>query len=117
MGCFRGLDVVSRLRSYRRYKPSTPVRDDPTAWWFYAVSVFYPGGQPEICRPKPTWDTAQRMARENVQYVQIYKKTLIAPNLALSTEEKNLKDAVEWDRELDQLKVLRQVSFSIIFYF
>lgn len=110
MQCVRGLDDIARLRTYRRYKPSCGVRDDPKAWWLYAISCFYPGKQPAICRPRPTWETCLVKARENVQYVEVYKRILITPTLALSPDDKKVKDSVEWFREYEELKVLREVS-------
>lgn len=32
--------------------------------------------------------------------------------MALTMDEKKLKDAVEWDREFDDLKVLREVAMK-----
>ncbi|KAJ8945035.1 hypothetical protein NQ318_019029 [Aromia moschata] len=112
--CVRGLDDIARLRSYRRFKPSLSVKEDPKAWWLYAISCFYPGRQPEICRPKPTWETCLQKARENVRYVQICQRLLITPTAALTNEEKNIKESVEWSREYDDLKVLRQLAMTSV---
>ncbi|CAH0555796.1 unnamed protein product [Brassicogethes aeneus] len=113
VACMRGLDVIATLRSYRRYRPSSGAIEDPRAWWMYAVSCFYPGGrQPAICKPRPTWESALKRAKENVQYVQIYKKILMTPNVTLSLDEKEVKDGVEWDRDIEELKVLRQIAMK-----
>ncbi|KAJ3643178.1 hypothetical protein Zmor_025903 [Zophobas morio] len=112
--CIKGLDTIDRLRSYRRYKPACTVKEDPRAWWFYAISCFYPGKQPAICRPKPTLESSLLKAKQNVKYVQIYMKILATPSLVLSPDEKKMKDDVEWDREFDDLKVLREIAMRSV---
>lgn len=108
--CLHGLENIARYRKYRHYRPPCPVSDDPRAWWLYAISCFYPGGQPAICRPALTWELCLNRARENVQYVDIYTKVLTTPTVNLNSEEKELKDKVEWERDLQELKVLREAS-------
>lgn len=113
VACIRGLDDIARLRSYRRFKPLSSVKEDPRAWWFYAISNFYPGKQPAICRPKTTWQICLQRARENVFYVKIYEKLLATPTAILTAEEVKMKHEIEWGREFDELKVLREVVCGI----
>ncbi|KAJ8964860.1 hypothetical protein NQ314_004578 [Rhamnusium bicolor] len=101
--CVRGLDDIARLRNYRQYKPSLSIKEDAKAWWLYAISCFYPGKQPAICRPKPTWESCLQRARDNVKYVKICQKLLITPTVALTSDEKIIKENVEWSREYDEL--------------
>ncbi|KAF7280409.1 hypothetical protein GWI33_006075 [Rhynchophorus ferrugineus] len=112
--CVRGLGTVGKLRAYRRYKPCLSIKSDARAWWLYAISCFYPGGQPVICRPKPTWDTCLTRARQNIKYIEIYKKLLITPSVTLTPDEKKLKDDVEFDREYKDLKVLRELAMDTV---
>lgn len=49
-------------------------------------------------------------AKQNVQYVNVYMKILTAPSMALTADEKKLKDTVEWERDFDDLKVLREIA-------
>ncbi|XP_050302982.1 intermembrane lipid transfer protein Vps13D isoform X2 [Anthonomus grandis grandis] len=114
VACTKGLENISRLRGYRRYKPCSSVKEDSRAWWYYAISCFYPGGQPALCRPRPTWERSLEMARQNVKYVQVYKKLLITPAVALTAEEKKIKDQVEWDREYEDLRALREVAMNSV---
>ncbi|KAJ8974057.1 hypothetical protein NQ317_002303 [Molorchus minor] len=86
--CVRGLDHIARLRSYRR--------------------------QPAICKPRATWESCLQKARENVKYVQICMKLLITPTASLTAEEKKTKENVEWNRDYDDLKVLRQLAMSSV---
>ncbi|XP_060529289.1 intermembrane lipid transfer protein Vps13D isoform X2 [Cylas formicarius] len=114
ISCIKGLDKIGRLREYKWFKPFTSVKEDPRAWWLYAISCLYPGGQPAICRPKPTWESCLQRARQNVKYLQVYRKLLITPSAALTAEEKKLKHEVEWDRDYEDLKVLRELAMSTI---
>ncbi|CAG9818576.1 unnamed protein product [Phaedon cochleariae] len=114
VACLRGLEDVDRLRKYRQYKPVLPVKMDPRAWWLYAISCCYPGKQPAICRPKVTWEICLKKAKENVRYVKICMKLLIAPTTTLGVEEKKVKDEIEWTREYEELKVLREVAMASV---
>ncbi|KAK9746972.1 Vacuolar sorting-associated protein 13, N-terminal [Popillia japonica] len=112
--CIKGLDDVARFRSYRYYRPACTVKEDPRAWWLYAISCLYPGKQPAICRPRPTWESCLQHAEENVQYVRIYTKLLTSPNIALVPEDKKLKEQIEWNRSFDELKILRELSMRSV---
>lgn len=65
--CIKGLENISKLRAYRRYKPSLSIKQDPRAWWYYGISCLYPWGQPAICRARPTWESCLKRARQNVK--------------------------------------------------
>ncbi|KAG5879440.1 hypothetical protein JTB14_025696 [Gonioctena quinquepunctata] len=112
--CMRGLENVDRLRRYHQYKPVLPIKSDARAWWLYAISCLHPDKQPAICRPRPTWESCLKRARENVKYVHICKKLLATPTLTLNVEEKQLKDEVEWGREYDELKVLKEIAMRSV---
>lgn len=47
-------------------------------------------------------------------YVQIYTKLLVTPTAALTAEEKTIKDQVEWEREFDDLRVLRELAMNSV---
>lgn len=112
--CIRGLENVARLRTYKQYRPVTAVSEDPRAWWLYAICCHFPDHQPDFCRPKPTWDKCLERARENVRYVKLYTKILTTPTLALTPDSKKTKDSVEWDRNYEELKALREVIFLLL---
>lgn len=79
----------------------------------YAISCHYPDHLPDVCRPTPTWESCLQKARENVLYVKTYKKILLTPNLAISPDEKQIKETVEWNRDFEELKVLREVIIKL----
>lgn len=41
-------------------------------------------------------------------------KILATPNVVLTPDEKKLKDDVEWDREFEDLKVLREIAMRSV---
>ncbi|CAG9856524.1 unnamed protein product [Phyllotreta striolata] len=115
IGCVRGLQDLNRIRNYRRFKPLNPVEKDPKAWWFYAVSCLYPTGeQPSICRPKPTWESCSKRARDIVRYVKICGKVLTAPSVTLSADEKKFKEEIEWAMGYEELKTLRKLAMDSV---
>ncbi|XP_071050524.1 intermembrane lipid transfer protein Vps13D isoform X2 [Onthophagus taurus] len=112
--CTRGLDDIARLRSYREYRPNCSVSEDAHAWWVYAISCMYPGGQPNICKPHPTWESCLERAKENVAYTKLYKKILVTPTITLTVEEKKVKDNVEWIRDVEEIKILREIAMKSV---
>lgn len=67
-----------------------------------------------FCKPRPTWESCLERARQNVQYVEVYSKILTTPAVALGVEEMKVKHNVEWERDFEELKVLREVGRLII---
>lgn len=49
-----------------------------------------------------------------MQYVKIYIKTLSTPNLVLTSDEKKVKEAVEWETDFDNLKILREIAMKTV---
>uniref|UniRef100_A0AAR5PHD2 UBA domain-containing protein n=1 Tax=Dendroctonus ponderosae TaxID=77166 RepID=A0AAR5PHD2_DENPD len=112
--CINGLENISKLRAYRQYKPWNSVKEDPRTWWYYAISCLYPGGQPNLCRSRMTWEKCLLRAQQNVSYVRVYKKLLITPSASLTTEENKIKDEVEKARCYEDLKVLKEVAMRTV---
>lgn len=42
--------------------------------------------------------------------MEICKKLIITPTLTLSVDEKKIKDDVEWGREYEELRILKEVN-------
>lgn len=105
---FNTLEYVSEVQRQRRYRPSTHPSDDPVRWWAYALRsagcTIYPR---RILR---SWDDVLKLASENVRYVRMYERLLAQPSAALSHEDKQLKEQVEWTRDFEQLRALRQAA-------
>ncbi|KAF5273971.1 hypothetical protein FQA39_LY01087 [Lamprigera yunnana] len=112
--CMKGLQDVTELRSYRQFRPLSSIKSDAKSWWIYAINCHNPNRQPSICKPRPTWESCLENARQNVEYVKICIKILITPAITLSPENKKLKDDVEWSRNYEQLKVLREIAMRSV---
>lgn len=109
--CLRGLDDISRLRRYRLYRPNFPIKECPRGWWIYAIRCDLGSKYcPSFCLSQPTWESCLTRAKENCKYVEICTRLFANPAISLSAEDKMLKDHVEWNYELDNLLVLREVN-------
>lgn len=100
--CKRGLVSLARRHGHIRSRPKKEVSVDPRSWWMYAIN--------RILKPVPTWSMTLIRARENIAYVALYSKMLLNPTDHLLQDDKNLKDKVEWERDFDELRDLREIS-------
>ena len=49
--------------------------------------------------------------RDNIRYIRLYVRILQkSGSISLTNEEKDFKEYLEWDRDYDQLRVLREIS-------
>ncbi|XP_063707909.1 intermembrane lipid transfer protein Vps13D-like, partial [Culicoides brevitarsis] len=99
--CVRGLDDISKYRRFRLLRPLVPVSENRKAWWLYAAQCH---GLLKYINCDPS-----RIAKENLKYINIYTKILANPNETLSPENKEFKDAVESERNYEELKLLREI--------
>lgn len=104
VGCKRGLMNLSRRHGHLRSRPKTCVSESPRDWWVYAIG--------RVHKPASTWAAAHMRAKENIAYVNVYSKMLSNQTDPLSHDEKHTKDKVEWERDYDELKELREVNIS-----
>ncbi|XP_055378948.1 intermembrane lipid transfer protein Vps13D [Condylostylus longicornis] len=100
---FRGLNVISRLHTYRILRPSCSVKDNPKKWWHYAVKCH--GYEFE------SFEKKIKKCGENIRYIKIYTRIVANPNENLSAEDKEFKTEVEKCRKLEELKQLREICF------
>jgi len=107
VGCIKGLQVIGKCCRYRRWRPCGTVHGNARAWWHYAARCLIgdwhrsaPGG----------WEVVLRRARDNIAYVEMYCRILSFPTAALPPDMKQLKDAMELERSLEDLQLLREVS-------
>lgn len=107
VGCLKGLQVIHKCCRYRKWRPYVTVRENPRAWWHYAARCLT--GQWRRSAPGG-WEVALQRARDNIAYVEMYCRILSCPTAALPPEMKQLKDAMELERSLEDLQLLREVS-------
>ncbi|XP_062546775.1 intermembrane lipid transfer protein Vps13D [Armigeres subalbatus] len=106
MQCVRGLDDIARYRRFKLHRPSSTVREDPKAWWRYAVRC-HGLLRHSQCDPFV-------IARENLRYINVYSRVVANPNEVLSSDNKSFKDRIERERDFDELKLLRDVCMMRI---
>jgi hypothetical protein len=53
---------------------------------------------------------ALQRARDNIAYVEMYSHILSCPTAAVPPDMKQLKDAMELERSLEDLQLLREVN-------
>lgn len=41
IGCAHGLDMIGRLREFKKWRPNVPVSKDVRAWWIYAIKCHF----------------------------------------------------------------------------
>lgn len=101
--CISFLQGIKHTQSLKIYRPSDEVVKNPRSWWKYASSchgfVFHSSDE--------KWKTA----KDNIRYINIYKRLLINPTENLSKEEKQFKMDMEKLRSLNDLKFLRDISY------
>jgi len=107
VGCIKGLQVICKCCRYRRWRPYVTVHENARAWWLYAARCLTgywhrsaSGG----------WEVALQRARDNIAYVEMYCRILSCPAAVLPPDMKQLKDAMELERSLEDLQLLREVS-------
>ena len=62
-------------------------------------------------RENGRWSTVLRKARENVDYVEAFKKYLDNP-VTLDKELRDRKDAIDHSRSYEELKILRELTLA-----
>jgi len=104
--CVKGLQVIEKCCRYRKWRPDVTVRESAHAWWLYASRCLMDGR----CRSAPGgWEMALQRARDNVAYVEMYSHILICPTASLPPDMKQLKDSMELERGIEDLRLLREV--------
>jgi vacuolar protein sorting-associated protein 13D len=113
VGCLKGLQVIGKCCRYRKWRPDVTIHEDAHAWWLYAARCLVDGWR----HSSPGgWEAALQRARDNVAYVEMYSRILSCPTAALPPDKKELKDAMELERGLEELRQLREVCASAITY-
>lgn len=99
--CVRGIDDIAKYRRFRLLRPEKSVRDDPKAWWTYAIRCHGIHIVPK--------HRQREVIKENLRYLEIYTRIMNNPNEMLPMEQKEFKEHVEKERNYEELKMLREV--------
>ncbi|KAJ9601169.1 hypothetical protein L9F63_000689, partial [Diploptera punctata] len=107
VGCVKGLQVIGKCCKYRKWRPDVTICENARVWWQYAAKcVTSNWSHSESCN----WDIALQRAQDNVKYVDMYTRILTCPTAAVAPDMKQLKDTMELQRGLEELRSLREVA-------
>jgi vacuolar protein sorting-associated protein 13D len=111
IGWLKGLVFLERNRKYCRWRPKVPVRGNAKLWWEFAVNCHLEKSRKH--RKQKNMDFVLRRARENIVYVEIYRRHLLDP-MSLSAHEKEAKMHVEKVWTYEELRIMRFVVSSTV---
>lgn len=106
------VDEISRrqlLLKNCRFRPKVPIRENPKAWWTYAVNVFMHPRREELKRGN--WSYVLRRCTQITKYCDVYLALVAQPEEA-SREMKAIKDQVESELTFEEIKCLRELVYA-----
>lgn len=103
----RGLDDIAKYRRCRLLRPNEPIVGAARAWWLYACQC-----HGLLRRLNKTRQPGY--VRDNVKYLKLYLKVVHNPNETLTADEKLHKDAMERQRDYEELRVLREICMGMV---
>nr|XP_018896804.1 PREDICTED: vacuolar protein sorting-associated protein 13D isoform X1 [Bemisia tabaci] len=111
VNCVKGLKRIQLRQNYRKFRPTSSVKENPRAWWLYLFNCFHYKIK-NTSRETASWQHCIQRAKENVAYVDIYSKVLLSQTASptLLPEENRIKDTVEIERGLEELVSLREIA-------
>ncbi len=98
---------VRRNLKYWKWRPSETVPTNPRLWWHYAIACHLESirERNENC----TWSATLRKCRENVVYVEAFKRHLDNP-VTVDAELRTHMEKMDRRRSYDELKALRELA-------
>lgn len=99
-----GLDDIARFTRYRLLQPKHNVKDNVREWWLYAARChgFLKHKDPFL------------LAKNNIRYIKICKRLIANPNEPLSSDDKEFKESIEKERNVDDLRELREICMFLL---
>ena len=107
----RTLHQLHKNRKFWKWRPHDPVKGNVKAWWQYAITCH----MEEIHgnNLNHTWDTVLSKARENVAYVEAFKRHLQNP-VVLDQIDRDVKEGLDSSRPYEELKILREQAVILL---
>lgn len=99
-----GLDDIARFTRYRLLQPKLSVKGNVREWWLYAAR----------CHGFLKHQNPITLAMNNVRYIKICKRLIANPNEALSSDDKEFKESIEKERNVDDLRELREICMYLV---
>ena len=103
----RSLHQLRKNRRFWKWRPLMKVKGNASLWWQYAMTCHLEAIHESS--KNSLWTTVLKKARENVKYVEAFKKYLDNP-VTLDKDLKDHKDSVDSSRTYDELKILRELA-------
>ncbi|XP_071446252.1 intermembrane lipid transfer protein VPS13D-like [Hetaerina americana] len=111
VSCLHGLQSIDKSRHYRKWRPLVGILDGGAReWWSYIARCH----SQEARRRRgscPNWPSLLGRAKDLVAYVDAYEAHLRSPS-SLPLPAKLLRDRVEVELGLEELRVLREIAMS-----
>ncbi|KAL7019068.1 hypothetical protein ACKWTF_011000 [Chironomus riparius] len=101
---FRGIDDVAKYKKYRLLQPQVNVKENVRAWWIYAAK----------CHGFLRHRDSMLTAKNNIKYIKICMKLIANPNEILTSDDKEFKETIEKERNLNELIELREICMYIL---
>ena len=108
----RTLHQLHKNRKFWKWRPhDKPVKGNVKAWWQYAITCH----MEEIHgrHLNHTWEIVLSKARENVAYVEAFKRHLQNP-VVLDQSDKDVKEELDSSRPYEELKILREQAVILL---
>lgn len=101
---FRGVDDIAKYKKYRLLQPRVCVMENVKAWWMYAAKChgFLRHRDPLIT------------AKNNLRYIKLIMRLIANPNEILTSDDKDFKELIEKERNLDELRELREICMYLL---
>ena len=107
----RTLHQLHKNKNYWKWRPRENVKENPGAWWHYVIAC-----EMERIHERNyarSWESTLQKARENVKYVEAFKKYLENP-VVFDADLKEHKDKMDLTRSYEELKVLREQAVILL---
>ena len=107
----RTLHQLHKNRKYWKWRPEVKVKDHARLWWHYVITCHM-----EVIHERnkaASWRTVLTKARENVKYVEAFKKYLENP-VVFDSELKEHKEDMDSTRSYEELKALREQAVLLL---
>ncbi|KAI6653552.1 vacuolar protein sorting-associated protein 13D [Oopsacas minuta] len=109
IGTGNAFDMYYRSIAVRKWRPDVPVKENPRAWWHFAVKVH----QTRISERnyRKSWEFILNRVSTIIFYTKTYKQYLLGSVWLDSTQQSKLA-AIEDELSYDEISILRRIVMS-----
>jgi vacuolar protein sorting-associated protein 13D len=99
-----GLSHIAKRKQYRLLQPRVSVKEDCRAWWIFGAQ----------CQGFFRNKNKKNVAKNNIRYIKICKRLIENPNEILTQDDKEFKESIEKERDIDDLRELREICMHLL---